>query len=218
MNDITPMTPRALRINVPREFGRGILEDVAVWKALHQSDVRLSGGVLTAHVVSSGGQFAAIPMNLAGADATADYVNTGAWSKKAISEAKRYLKVNVAADESASNYSTVPAAGSLKLTPGAAYVHYTPNETIGGVEFPYVPATNGVPLVADFSSSILSRPVDVSQFALIYAGAQKNIGPSGIVLVIVRDDLIGKARPGTPSIWSAVTPASSIAFWQASIE
>jgi len=147
------------------------------------------------------GQFAAIPMNLAGAEATADYVNTGAWSKKAIAEAKRYLKVNVAADEAASNYSTVPAAGSLKLTPGAAYVHYTPNETIGGVEFPYIPETGGVPLVADFSSTILSRPVDVSKFALIYAGAQKNIGPSGLVLVIVRDDLIGKARPGTPSVW-----------------
>jgi phosphoserine aminotransferase len=146
-------------------------------------------------------QFAAIPMNLAPPDATADYINTGAWSKKAIGEAKRYCKVNVAADESASNYSTVPEQGNLKLTPGAAYVHYTPNETIGGVEFPYVPQTGNVPLVADMSSTILSRPIDVSKFALIYAGAQKNIGPSGLVIVIVRDDLVGKARAGTPSIW-----------------
>ncbi len=148
------------------------------------------------------GQFSAIPLNLATPDSTVDYVNTGAWSKKAIGEAKRYAKVNVAADEAASNYSTVPAAGSLKLTPGAAYVHYTPNETIGGVEFPYVPATGGVPLVADFSSSILSRPIDVAQFGLIYAGAQKNIGPSGLVVVIVREDLLGKARAGTPAVWN----------------
>jgi phosphoserine aminotransferase len=147
------------------------------------------------------GMFSAIPMNLATADSTVDYVNTGAWSKKAIGEAKRFCKVNVAADEAASNYSTVPAQGALKLTPGAAYVHYTPNETIGGVEFDYVPQTGGVPLVADFSSTILSRPIDVSKYGLIYAGAQKNIGPAGIVVVIVRDDLIGKARAGTPMIW-----------------
>ena len=148
------------------------------------------------------GMFSAIPMNLATADSTVDYVNTGAWSKKAIGEAKRFCKVvNVAADEAASNYSTVPAQGALKLTPDAAYFHYTPNETIGGVEFDYVPDVGNVPLVADFSSTILSRPIDVSKFGLIYAGAQKNIGPSGICVVIVRDDLIGKARPGTPSVW-----------------
>lgn len=147
------------------------------------------------------GQFSAIPLNLATAESTVDYINTGAWSKKAIGEAKRYAKVNVAADEAASNYSTVPDQSALKLTQGAAYVHYTPNETIGGVEFPYIPDTNGVPLVADFSSTILSRPIDVSKFGLIYAGAQKNIGPSGIVVVIVRDDLIGKARAGTPTVF-----------------
>lgn len=146
-------------------------------------------------------QFAAIPMNLTTADSTVDYLNTGAWSKKAVGEAKRYCKVNVVADEKASNYSTVPEARSLKLTPGAAYVHYTPNETIGGVEFPYVPETGDVPLVADMSSTILSRPIDVSKFALIYAGAQKNIGPSGLCIVIVRDDLLGRARPGTPAVW-----------------
>jgi phosphoserine aminotransferase len=145
-------------------------------------------------------QFAGIPLNLATAESTADYINTGSWSKKAIGEAKRYLKVNVAADEAASNYSTVPEPGALKLTPGAAYVHYTPNETIGGVEFPYVPQTGGVPLVADMSSTILSRPLEVSRFALIYAGAQKNIGPAGLCIVIVREELIGRARPGTPMV------------------
>jgi phosphoserine aminotransferase len=147
------------------------------------------------------GQFSAIPMNLAAPDSVVDYVNTGAWSKKAIGEAKRYCKVNIAADESGSNYNTVPEARALRLTPGAAYVHYTPNETIGGVEFPYVPDTGDVPLVADMSSTLLSRPIDVSKFGLIYAGAQKNIGPSGICLVIVREDLVGKARPGTPCVW-----------------
>jgi phosphoserine aminotransferase len=147
------------------------------------------------------GQFSAIPMNLTSADSTADYVNTGAWSKKAIGEAKRYCKVNVAADESASGYNTVPEQSALKLTPGAAYFHYTPNETIGGVEFHSVPETGSVPLVADMSSTILSRPIDVSKFGLIYAGAQKNMGPSGLTVVIVRDDLVGKARPGTPAVW-----------------
>jgi len=147
------------------------------------------------------GQFSAIPLNLTTPESTVDYINTGTWSKKAIGEAKRLTKVNVAADEAASNYSTAPVQGALKLTKGAAYVHYTPNETIGGVEFAYVPETNGVPLVADMSSTILSRPIDVSKFGLIYAGAQKNIGPSGLVVVIVREDLIGKARPGTPAVW-----------------
>ena len=147
------------------------------------------------------GQFTAIPMNLAAADSKTQYINTGAWSKKAIGEAKRFCKVEVLADESASNYSTVPDESSLRYATDAAYVHYTPNETIGGVEFPYVPATGAVPLVADMSSTILSRPIDVSKFGLIYAGAQKNIGPSGLCVVIVRDDLIGKAREGTPPIW-----------------
>ena len=148
------------------------------------------------------GQFAAIPMNLSAPGAVADYINTGSWSKKAIGEAKRLqVKVNIAGDETASGYCSVPDERSLKLTPGAAYLHYTPNETIGGVEFPYVPKTGPVPLVADMSSTILSRPVDVGQFGLIYAGAQKNIGPSGLCVVIIREDLLGKARPGTPSVW-----------------
>ena len=147
------------------------------------------------------GQFTAIPLNLTSADSITAYVNTGQWSKKAIVEAKRHCRVEVIADEAASNYSTVPSAESLRVPANAAYLHYTPNETIGGVEFPYVPAAGAVPVVADFSSTILSRPIDVSKFGLIYAGAQKNIGPSGLCVVIVRDDLIGRARPGTPPIW-----------------
>lgn len=148
------------------------------------------------------GQFAAIPLNLARADSTVEYLNTGAWSKKAIGEAQRLTgRVNVAADEAASGYTTVPDPTTLRLTADAAYVHYTPNETIGGVEFPYVPASGAVPLVADMSSTILSRPIEVKKFGLIYAGAQKNIGPAGLVVVIVREDLIGKARAGIPLVW-----------------
>ena len=148
------------------------------------------------------GQFAAIAMNLTAPGATADYINTGAWSKKAIGEAKRLQgKVNGAGDEAASSYTTVPEEGALRLSPDAAYVHYTPNETIGGVEFPYVPRAGTIPLIADMSSTILSRPIEVSRFGLIYAGAQKNIGPSGLCLVIVREDLLGRARAGTPSVW-----------------
>jgi len=146
------------------------------------------------------GQFAAIPMNLTSSDSSVDYVNTGAWSKKALNEAKRYCKVNVAADAKASNYCNVPPQSTWTLTPGAAYLHYTPNETIGGVEFGFVPQV-AVPLVADMSSSILSRPIDVSRFGLIYAGAQKNMGPSGLVVVIVREELLGHARAGTPAVW-----------------
>ena len=147
------------------------------------------------------GQFSAIPMNLARADASADYVNTGSWSKKALGEARRYCQVNVAADGAGSNYTTVPPQAGWKLTPGAAYLHYTPNETIGGVEFPFVPQVDA-PLVADMSSTILSRPIDVSRFGLIYAGAQKNIGPSGLCVVIVREQLLGHAREGTPGVWN----------------
>ena len=127
------------------------------------------------------GQFSAVPMNLARADSTVDYLNTGSWSKKALAEAARLTAhVNLAADEEASSYTTVPDPDALHLTPGAAYVHYTPNETIGGVEFPYIPDTRGVPLVADMSSTLLSRPMEVPRFGLIYAGAQKNLGIAGL--------------------------------------
>ena len=154
----------------------------------------LQGGAL--------GQFAAVPMNLTAPGDTVTYLNTGSWSKKAIQEAGKYdLNVVVAADEAASKYTTVPAAGSYQVDPASKYLHYTPNETIGGVEFGYVPEVGDVPVVADMSSTILSRPIDVSKFGVIYAGAQKNMGPSGLVVVIVRDDLLGNARAITPSIW-----------------
>ncbi|MCU7960567.1 MAG: 3-phosphoserine/phosphohydroxythreonine transaminase [gamma proteobacterium symbiont of Bathyaustriella thionipta] len=154
-------------------------------------------------------QFAAIPMNLLRGKSIADYINTGAWSKKAIAEAKRYCKVHLAASTEESNFTSTPQEDELSLTPGAAYVHYTPNETIGGVEFPYVPQSAEVPLVADMSSTILSRPVDVSQYGLIYAGAQKNMGPAGLTLVIVRDDLIGEVIDGTPTMFNYQTQADN---------
>jgi phosphoserine aminotransferase len=148
------------------------------------------------------GQFAGVPLNLASADATVDYVNTGNWSKRAIVEAQRYCAhVNVIADAKDSGYNNVPAEAKWQRSANAAYLHYTPNETIGGVTFPFIPTTD-VPLVADFSSSILSAPLDVSRFGVIYAGAQKNIGPSGLCVVIVRDDLLDRARGVTPSIWN----------------
>jgi phosphoserine aminotransferase len=145
-------------------------------------------------------QFAAIPMNLLRGAASADYLNTGSWSKKAISEARRYGEVHVAASTEAEHFTRAPGQDELALSDDAAYVHYTPNETIEGVEFPYVPDTAGKPLVADMSSTILSRPIDVSRFGLIYAGAQKNIGPAGLVIVIVRDDLLGRTLPSTPTM------------------
>jgi len=145
-------------------------------------------------------QFAAVPMNLLRGKKGADYVNTGEWSKKAIKEAKRYCAVNVAASSEDKNFSYAPKQAAWKLDPDAAYVHFTSNETIGGVEFHWVPDTGSVPLVADMSSHILSRPMDVSKYALIYAGAQKNIGPAGLTIVIVREDLTGGALPVTPSV------------------
>ena len=156
-------------------------------------------------------QFSLVPMNLASAQSTVDYVNTGHWSHRAIAEAGRYCKVHVAGD-AGGDYTRVPPQTELRFSAGAAYAHYTPNETISGVEFGYVPETRSVPLVADMSSSILSRPIDVSKFGLIYAGAQKNIGPSGLVVVIVRDDLIGHARTETPLVfdYKAAADASSM--------
>jgi len=153
-------------------------------------------------------QFAAVPLNLAGADAPVDYLNTGAWSKLALEEAQRYCRVNIAADEHASGYCTVPEPHTLALSAAAAYLHYTPNETIGGVEFPFIPESAGVPLVADMTSTLLSRPLEVARYALIYAGAQKNIGPAGLTVVIVRDELLGRARPGTPTVWNYAAVAA----------
>jgi phosphoserine aminotransferase len=146
-------------------------------------------------------QFGMIPMNLLRGKKSADYLNTGEWSKKAIGEARKYCEVNVVATSADKNFSYAPAQGAWKLNPDAAYVHYTSNETIGGVEMFWTPNVGAVPLVADMSSHILSRPVDVAKHALIYAGAQKNIGPAGLTIVIVRDDLIGETVAGTPSMY-----------------
>ena len=146
-------------------------------------------------------QFAMVPMNLLRGKKSADYVNTGEWSKKAIKEAKKYCAVNIAASSEDGNFSYAPKQDKWKLDANAAYVHYASNETIGGVEFNWVPDVGSVPLVADMSSHILSRPVDIKKFALIYAGAQKNVGPAGLTIVIVREDLIGETLPGTPSMF-----------------
>lgn len=144
-------------------------------------------------------QFSAVPLNLSGDDAVVDYLNTGQWSKKAIKEAQRYCDVNVVASGEEGNFTAIPPFESWNCSVNAAYFHYTPNETIGGVEFSWIPEVSA-PLVADLSSSLLSQPLDVSRFGLIYAGAQKNIGPAGLTVVIVRKDLIGRARGITPTM------------------
>ncbi len=152
---------------------------------------------------------AIVPMNMLRGHASADYVDTGEWSKKSIKEAKKYGKVNVAASAADTGYTTIPPRASWKLDPEAAYVHICSNETIGGVEYHFTPDVGPVPLVADMSSSILSRPVDVSKYGLIYGGAQKNIGPAGLTLVIVREDLLGGALPVTPSAFDYKTVADN---------
>lgn len=140
-------------------------------------------------------QFAMVPLNILAGKTTIDFVNTGHWSKKAITEAKRFAEVNICASSEDTSFTTIPPFTDWRMSTEAAYVHYTPNETIGGVEFHWIPDTGDVPLVADMSSTILSRPIDVSKFGLIYAGAQKNIGPAGLTIVIVRDDLLGTTAP-----------------------
>jgi phosphoserine aminotransferase len=152
---------------------------------------------------------AIVPMNMLRGKASADYIDTGEWSKKSLKEAKKYGAVNVAASAASSGYTTIPERSTWKLDPGAAYVHICSNETIGGVEYHFTPDVGDVPLVADMSSSILSRPVDVSKYGLIYAGAQKNIGPAGLTIVIVRDDLIGQALPATPTAFDYKTVADN---------
>ena len=154
-------------------------------------------------------QFAMVPVNLLRGKNKADYINTGTWSKKAIAEAKRFCDVNVAASSEADNFTTIPAESEWSLDSDAAYVHYTPNETIHGVEFHSIPNTGNVPLVADMSSTILSRPVDVSKYGVIYAGSQKNIGPAGLTIIIVRDDLTGEEIPGMPTMFSYETHAKA---------
>jgi phosphoserine aminotransferase len=176
-----------IAIHAAAEAGlRGLLGIPANYKVLF-----LQGGAI--------GQNAFVPMNLLRGRAGADYVDTGEWSKKSIKEAKKYAAVHVAASGAAGGYTSIPKQAEWRLDPQAAYVHICSNETIGGVEYHWTPDTGDVPLVADMSSNILSRPLDVSRYGLIYAGAQKNMGPSGLTVVIVRDDLIGQALPITPS-------------------
>ena len=170
----------------------GISDDYAV--------LFLQGGAST--------QFSAVPLNLLGDRVSADYINTGQWSKKAIAEAKRYCDVNVAASSEDTNFSTIPPRDSWQLGADAAYLHYTPNETIGGVEYFWTPQVP-VPLVADMSSTILSRPINVDDFGVIYAGAQKNIGPAGLTLVIVRRDLLGSADAKCPAMLNWQTAADN---------
>lgn len=141
-------------------------------------------------------QFSMIPMNLLPKDGSADYVITGSWGKKALKEAKREGSVNVAATTADGGFTRVPGQDELKLDPKAAYVHLTTNETIEGVEWKHEPETGDVPLVADASSDILSHPIAADKYALIYAGAQKNMGPSGVTLVIIRDDLLKRIPDG----------------------
>lgn len=145
-------------------------------------------------------QFAEIPLNLLPEDGTADYIETGIWSKKAIEEARRYGNVNVAASAKGYDYFAIPGQNEWRLSKDAAYVHYASNETIGGLQFDWVPQVGDTPLVVDMSSDILSREIDVSKFGLIYAGAQKNIGPSGLVVAIIREDLLGRARSVCPTM------------------
>jgi phosphoserine aminotransferase len=155
------------------------------------------------------GENAIVPMNLLRDKTSIDFVDTGEWSKKSIKEAKKYASVNVAASSAHTGYDRVPARETWKLDANAAYVHICGNETIGGVEYHFTPEVGSVPLVADMSSHILSRPLDVSKYGLIYGGAQKNIGPAGLTIVIVRDELLGKATPICPSAFDFKTVADN---------
>jgi phosphoserine aminotransferase len=158
-------------------------------------------------------QFASVPLNIARQEQAADYVLTGNWGKKAVSEAEKYCRVNIAADGADAHYTGIPDRAGWKLTDDAAYLHYTPNETVVGVEFHSIPDVSDAPLVADMSSTLLSRPLDVSRYGIIYAGAQKNIGAAGIAVVIVREDLIGHARRETPGVIDYKVMAESDSMW-----
>jgi phosphoserine aminotransferase len=164
----------------------------------------LQGGAIAENAI--------VPMNLMIGHTTADYVHTGEWSKKSIKEAKKYATVNVAASSEAQAFTCIPERSTWQLTPGAAYVHVCTNETIGGVEYQWAPDVGDVPLVADMSSHILSRAIDVSKYGVIYGGAPKNIGPAGLTLVCVRDDLLDRALPITPSAfhWKEQAAADSM--------
>jgi phosphoserine aminotransferase len=156
-------------------------------------------------------QMAMAPLNLTGPDDTVDYVQTGSWGRKAISEARKMCNVNLAADSSDKNFTYIPEESSWRRSGDAAYLHITSNETIAGVEFHYIPGGEA-PIVADMSSTLLSRPIDVSKYGVIYAGAQKNIGPAGITLVIVRNDLLQPARENLPHLmmWKSYAESDSM--------
>lgn len=154
-------------------------------------------------------QFAMVPLNLLRGKNTADYINTGVWSDLAIKEAKKYCQVNIAASDQNNHYKTIPETSEWHANSDAAYLHYVDNETVNGVEFSFIPKTGNVPLVADMSSNILSRPFDVTQYGVIYAGAQKNVGPAGLTLAIVREDLMGAALPITPTMLNYKTHADN---------
>ena len=154
-------------------------------------------------------QFSMVPMNLLTPGTTADYIITGDWGKKALKEAKKIGATHVAASTEAGNFREIPPQAALQLTPGAAYVHMTSNNTIHGTEWPYVPNVDNAPLVCDMSSDMYSRPIDVSRYGLIYAGAQKNLGPSGVTVVVVRDDLLGRSTDALPSMLNYRTHADN---------
>ncbi len=171
-----------------------------------ESDLRELLDIPDSHAVlflqgGASSQFAMVPMNLQPVDGIADYVHTGIWSGKAIDEARKFGDVNVAASAADNNFTEIPAVEDWCMSDDAAYVYYTDNETIGGLEFPEIPVSNGTLLVSDMTSNFLSRKIDVSRFAVIIAGSQKNIGPAGLVIVIVKKDLLGQARSGTPSLY-----------------
>jgi phosphoserine aminotransferase len=155
-----------------------------------------------------------VPLNLLAANKKADYIDTGIWSRKAIAEAKRYGDVHIAAQLDESGMQTsIPSQAAWSLRHDAAYVHYTPNETIAGVEFHWLPKTGNVPLVADMSSTLLSRPIDVSAYGIIYAGAQKNLGQAGITLVMIRDDLVKEPLAGTPILYQYLIQVENKSFY-----
>jgi len=145
-------------------------------------------------------QFTIVPMNLIGMTGHADYVTTGEWSRKALREARRYGDAREIASDEPNGFRSIPSPDRWVRSDNAGYLHLCSNETIGGVEFHWLPDAGSTPIVADMSSTILSRPIDVSRYGLIYAGAQKNIGPAGLTIVIVREDLLGHALPGTPAL------------------
>ena len=153
-------------------------------------------------------QFSMVPINLLRGGAKANYANTGHWSVKAIAEAKRYCDVNVCTDNSGNNFTNIEDFQNWKIDEDASYLHYTPNETIAGLEFDYIPDVS-MPIAADMSSTILSREIDVSKYGVIYAGSQKNIGPSGLTIVIVREDLIGSVIDGQPKLFDYATQANN---------